>query len=74
MTAMDNKELVRSCFEKGCVQQDLDAVAEFISEDYMLHDPTVPDFPGGREAHQAMCKGFHEAIRDASCSIEDQVA
>lgn len=71
---MDNKEIVRSCFEKACVQHDMDAASELISEDYILHDPTNPDFPGGREAHKEMCKGFSEVMRDTSCSIEDQVA
>ena len=70
---MNNKEIVRSCFEKGCVEHDMDVASELISEDYMLHDPTNPDFPGGR-AHKEMCKGFSEAMRDTSCSIEDQVA
>ena len=69
---MDNKEIVRLCFEKGCVEHDMDAAYELISEDYILHDPTNPDFPGGREAHKEMCKSFSEAMRDTSCSIEDQ--
>jgi len=74
MAAMDNKELVRSCFQKGCVEHDMDAAFELLSEDYILHDPTVPDFSGGRESVKAMCKSFHEAIRDSTCTIEDQVA
>jgi len=74
MAAIDNKELVRSYFERGCVQHDLDAASELVSEDYVAHNPTQPDFPVGREAHKEMCKGFAEAVRDTSCSIEDQVA
>jgi steroid delta-isomerase-like uncharacterized protein len=74
MAEMDNKELVRSCFEKACVHHDLDGALELISEDYMLHDPTEPNFPGGREAFKEMCGGFFEAIRDSSCTIEDQFA
>ena len=73
MAGMDNKELVRSCFEKMCVQHDLDGASEFISENYMLHDPTEPDFPGGRKAFKEMCGGFLEAVRDFSCTIEDQI-
>jgi len=71
---MDNKELVRLGFEKGCNQHDMEAAVELISEDYMLHDPSMPDFPGGREAHKKMCSAFMEAIRDSSCTIEDQIA
>ncbi|MEW6532741.1 MAG: ester cyclase [Thermodesulfobacteriota bacterium] len=71
---MDNKELVRLAFEKGCNQQDIEGSLELISEAYMLHDPSQPDFPGGRDAFKEMCGSFMESIRDASCTIEDQVA
>ncbi len=71
---MDNKELVRAYFEKGCVQHDLDAAWDLVSEDYKAHNPAQPDSPGGLEAHKEMCKAFAEAVRDTSCTIEDQVA
>jgi steroid delta-isomerase-like uncharacterized protein len=74
MAEMDNKELVRSCFEKACVQHDLDAAYELVSEDYISHDPTNPDFAGGREAHKEMCKSFGDAMKDTHCTIEDQIA
>lgn len=71
---MDNKELIRLAFDRGCNQHDIEATLELISEDYMLHDPSQPDFPGGLEAFKEMCGGFMESIRDASCTIEDQVS
>jgi len=71
---MDNKELVRLGFEKGCNQHDMEGAFELISEDYMMHDPSQPDFPRDREAHKQMCSAFMEAIRDSSCTIEDQIA
>ncbi len=74
MSGMDNKELVRSCFEKACVQHDLDGASELVSEDYFLHDPMAPDFPGGREAFKAWCGSYIEAVPDCSCTIEDQIA
>jgi steroid delta-isomerase-like uncharacterized protein len=69
---MDNKELVRSYFERGCVQHDPDAAWEMVSEDYTAHNPMQPNFHGGRDAHKEMCKAFAEAVRDTSCTIEDQ--
>jgi steroid delta-isomerase-like uncharacterized protein len=48
--------------------------SELVSEDFVMHNPMEPDFPGGREALKQMCRGYLEAIRDASCSIEDQIA
>jgi steroid delta-isomerase-like uncharacterized protein len=71
---MDNKELVRSCFEKACNRHDVDGASELVSEDYMLHDPTEPNFRGGREAFKEMCNGFLEATRDLACTVKDQVA
>jgi steroid delta-isomerase-like uncharacterized protein len=73
MSELSNKELVRSFFEKACVLHDRDAASEFVSEDYVMHNPMAPDFPGGREAFRDMCKDAG-AIRDMSCSIEDQFA
>jgi len=70
---MDNKELVRSCFDKAINDHDMDGAAELITEDYMLHDPMEPNFRGGREAFKEMCGGFFDAVRDFSCDIEDQV-
>ena len=77
MAELDNKELVRSYFEKGCVQHDMAGTLEFISEDYKLHDPADPEFPGGREAFKKRSEGCsvsEGAIRDYSCTIEDQIA
>ena len=74
MCVVDSKELVRSWFEKSCVLHDLDAAPEMITEDYVTHNPNEPDFPGGREAFKKMCGGYREAIRDTSCTIEDQIA
>ncbi len=73
MAAIDNRTLVRSRIEKGCNQHDLDAAYELVNEDYILHDPAMPDSQG-REAHKEMCKGFADAMRDSHCTIEDQVA
>jgi len=74
MAEMDNTELVRSFFERSCVQHDMDGESEFISEDYVLHDPSNPEFHGGREAFKNMGSACLEAIRDQHCTIEDQVA
>jgi steroid delta-isomerase-like uncharacterized protein len=74
MAELDSKKLVRSYFDKLCVQHDMAGASEFISEDYLLHDPMDPDFPGGREAFKKRGEGCGESIRDSSCTIEDQFA
>ena len=42
---MDNKELVRLGFEKGCVEHDMDAAYELVSEDYVLHERQCGTLP-----------------------------
>ncbi len=74
MAEMDNKELVRSYFEKGCLQHDAEGAAELVSEDYILHDPSDPDFAGGREGFRRRAQSCGQGMRDTSCIIDDQFA
>lgn len=74
MSFTDNKELVRTYFERAFVQNDLDAAAELISDDYCLHDPTRPGFRGGVDAFKEAQGVYLRAIRDHSLTIDDQIA
>jgi len=75
MASMGNKELVRTFVDKAFVQHDLDGAFEFISEDYMLHDSTHPDFPGGRAAFKEMLRECMESgVQNPSFTIDDQFA
>jgi steroid delta-isomerase-like uncharacterized protein len=74
MSFTDNKELVRTYFERAFVQNDLDAAAELISDDYCLHDPTRPDFRGGVDAFKEAQGVYLRAIRNHSLTIDDQIA
>jgi steroid delta-isomerase-like uncharacterized protein len=74
MSITENKELVRTYFEKAFVQKDLDSAADLITEDYCLHDPTRPGFSGGRESFKAVHKVYLQGTRDHSFTIKDQIA
>jgi steroid delta-isomerase-like uncharacterized protein len=74
MSVMDNKQLVRTFFKKAFVQHDLDAAAEFISDNYCLHDPTRPDFRGGVDAFKEAQGVYLEAIHGHTATIDDQIA
>ncbi|MBI5572100.1 MAG: ester cyclase [Desulfomonile tiedjei] len=74
MSAMDNKELVRTYFERAFVRNDLDQAAELIDENYCLHDPTRPGFRGGVAAFKEAQRVYLEAIRGHSLTIDDQIA
>ena len=70
---MDNKQLVRTLFETAFVQHDLDAAGEFLSDDYYLHDPMMPDFGGGVDAFKDAHGVYLHAMRDHSLTIVDQI-
>jgi predicted ester cyclase len=72
MTAEERKARVRRYFDE-IVKEHLEVVDEVLAPDYVLHDPTVPEFHGLEEF-----KKFHgecmKAFSDAHLEIEDQVA
>jgi len=72
MSVTENKQLVRTYFERAFVQHDLDSAAELISKDYCLHDPTRPAFRGGIEGFKAAHEVYLQAVRDHSLTINDQ--
>jgi len=74
MASMRNKELVRTYFEKAFAQCDLDGASEFLSDNYMLHDPMRPDFAGGRDAFKQIHSVYMRGIRNHSFTIDDQIA
>ncbi|MFZ5868700.1 MAG: ester cyclase [Thermodesulfobacteriota bacterium] len=74
MAISENKELVRTFFERAFVQHDLDSAAELISDDYCLHDPARPDFRGGIDAFKEVQGVYLRAIRGHAATIDDQFA
>ncbi len=73
MSAEDNKRLVRRFYE-AIDRGDLDAMDEFVAEDYVDHNP--PPFPSlatGREGLKQVFKVFLEATPGYH-NIEDQIA
>jgi steroid delta-isomerase-like uncharacterized protein len=74
MAETDNKQLVRTFVEKLAIQHDLDSALEFVSKDYMLHDPTRPDFRGGIDAFKEMMKECIGGSKDDSFVIDDIIA
>ncbi len=73
MSAEDNKRLVRLFYE-AIDRGDLNAMDEFVAEDYVDHNP--PPFPGlpkGREGLKQVFKVFLEAT-PGHHYIEDQIA
>ncbi len=73
MSAEENKRLVRRFYE-AIDRGDLNAMDEFVAEDYVDHNP--PPFPGlakGREGLKQVFKIF-SAATPGYHRIEDQIA
>jgi predicted SnoaL-like aldol condensation-catalyzing enzyme len=73
MSAEENKRLVRRFYE-AIDRGDLNAMDEFVAEDYVDHNP--PPFPGlakGRDGLKQLFKTFSEAT-PRHHEIEDQIA
>jgi predicted ester cyclase len=72
MSAEDNKALVRR-FYAAIDQGDIDAMDDFVAEDYLDHSPPPWPVPAGREGLKASFKLFWEATPGRHV-IEDQIA
>jgi ketosteroid isomerase-like protein len=72
-----NKAAVRAWFD-AINAQDLDglllAVDKYYAPDYVLHDPTVPNFSGGAETLKLLVRESMEALPDAHLTIEHLIA
>ena len=58
-TNEDNEAIARRIFEEIWQEQNFDAIDELIAEDYVLHDPSMPEdveWPDGREGVRQMAE------------------
>jgi steroid delta-isomerase-like uncharacterized protein len=72
-TAEANKALVRRWFEQTDLGN-LDVIDELLPEDYLDHNPPLPDLPAGREGVRRSVLVLRAAFPDAVHTIEDQIA
>jgi steroid delta-isomerase-like uncharacterized protein len=72
-TAEANKALVRRWFQETDLGN-LDIIDELLPEDYLDHNPPLPDLPPGREGVRRSVMLLRSAFPDAVHTIEDQIA
>jgi len=70
---MDPRELLEQHTEEVWNRGNLDAVGEFISEDYVEHDPSVRDQFRGPEGYRRNVEEFLSAFPDLTVTIEDSI-
>jgi steroid delta-isomerase-like uncharacterized protein len=72
-TAEANKALVRRWFEETD-RGNLEIIDELLPEDYVDHNPPLPDLPPGREGVRRSVALLRPAFPDAVHTLEDQIA
>jgi len=70
----DNKELARRILEEVWNNQNLDAVEEMISADFIQHDPQAPISVQGIEGYKQFVRYYLTAFPDCHFTVEDVVA
>lgn len=69
-----NKELLREWLKECFIGGNLDRLEEYVSPEYVEHNPSVPHDIEGIEGHRANIEGFQEAFPDMEVEIEKLVA
>lgn len=70
---MTPRELLHEHTERVWNQGDLDAVDEFIADEYVEHDPSIENGLSGPDAYRANVAKFRSAFPDLTVTIEDAV-
>ena len=73
MTIEENKAIVLRWFSE-LDRGNLDIVDELIAEDYVDHNPALPNLPPGREGVRRYVRILKAAFPDAAHTIEDVIA
>jgi steroid delta-isomerase-like uncharacterized protein len=74
MITEENKALVRRVFEEGWNTGNLDLFDETTAQEYVLHDPSVPEDVRGVEGVKRFAFMYLQAFPDLRFIIEDQLA
>ena len=73
MSVEENIKTVRTWVEGGWNNGNLGLVDEMYLPDYVIHDPSAPDFPGGSEAFKGFVSMFRTAMPDFHMVVEDAI-
>lgn len=70
----ENKRLVRRLHEEVWNEGNMDVVDELLAEDYVEHNPTVPEEIRGPDAYKRNVTAFREAFSGFEIVTEDVIA
>ena len=70
----ENRKLARRMIEQVWNKRDLQAIDEFVAPNYVLHDPSSPDFGRGPEACKRHVGLYTAAFPDTHFVIDSMIA
>jgi steroid delta-isomerase-like uncharacterized protein len=76
-TAETNESVYRRINEEIWEKENFDAIDEFVAEDYVLHDPSMPEdteWPSGREGYRQMVEMGTETFENATIDIQQVIS
>lgn len=74
MSVEQNKSIVHRWVEGGWNGGNLALVDELYTDDYMIHDPSAPNFPGGQAAFKQFVTTLRTGFPDIHMTIEEIMA
>jgi steroid delta-isomerase-like uncharacterized protein len=69
-----NKAVMRRIYEEFWNQGNFEALDEIVSSDYVLHVPTPPGAPSGRDGLHWVIQMYRAAFPDVHVQVVDQIA
>lgn len=72
-TSEENEELVRRLTEEVWQNENFDVIDELVAEDYVLHDPSMPEEIRGPDGYREMAE-MGAGIVDGSISIDQMIS
>ncbi|MGD0954701.1 MAG: ester cyclase [Methanotrichaceae archaeon] len=71
MLLEENKNLARHSFEEFFTRGNIALADEILSNDFVLRDPTSPDFSGGRDGYKQLQVAHLRVFPDHNVAIND---
>lgn len=69
-----NKAMFKKFMDEVINKGNMAMIDEFLSEDFVEHEPMPPGIPEGREGCKAFFTMYREAFPDAKMTIDDMIA
>lgn len=73
MSTRKNKELVRKHFEEVYNEGNLEFADECCLPSFVLHDPMIPDLPGGPAAVKELARFYGDAFPDLRFTLHEVI-